>query len=188
MADISDRANCSKGTLYSYFVSKEALFFEVVFGGLERDFVAAISTLDPASSNPLEEDLRSFGCSFLLLLYSPRVQALRHLTIYSTPESDIGPRVYEEGVRRYQGMVAEFLASAMKQGKLREADPVVAAAHLCGLLDSEIFLKFLLKGLDDISQHVLVEIAERAVDVFLVAYRPQTSPGRNDSDGRNHTQ
>lgn len=177
MSDISNRANCSKGTLYSYFTSKDALFFEVVLGCLEREFVGVISALDPSSSNSLEEDLLNFGTSFLSLLYSPRVQALRRLTICSASDSDIGHRVYEEGVRRYQSIVAEFLLSAMKQGKLRQEDPHVAAAHLCGLLDSEIFLKFLLRVLDELAPDALAEIAKRAVDVFLVAYRRLPSLG-----------
>lgn len=170
MSDIGRRAGCSKGTLYSYFASKDALFFEVVLGCIEQEFVAVISVLDPSSSKSLEEDLLCFGTGFLSLLYSPRVQALRRLAICDTSDSNIGYRVYEEGVKCYQGMVAEFLASAMRQGKLREADPLVAADHLCSLLDSELFLKFLLKVLDDVTANKLATVAKRAVDVFLAAY------------------
>ncbi len=171
MSDISQRAGCSKGTLYSYFASKEALFFDVVLGGLEHEFTNVISVLDPASGKSLDDDLLAFGSNFLALLYSPRVQALRRLTICSTADSDVGSRVYEQGVRRYQSMVAEFLGDAMQRGKLRRADPAIAAAHLCGLLDSEIFLGFLLRALDPPTPSDLEAVARRAVKVFLLAYR-----------------
>lgn len=171
MSDISQQAGCSKGTLYSYFASKEALFFEVVLGGMTQEFASVMSILGSASRAPLEEDLLRFGTHFLSLIYSPRVQALRRLTICNAAESDVGRRVYEEGVQRYHRVIADFLVEAMKQGRLREADPLVAADHFFGLLDSELNLKFLLRVLENVTEEQLGVIAQRAVTVFLAAYR-----------------
>lgn len=169
MSSISDRAGCSKGTLYSYFASKDELFFEAVLGSTEQECQTVILALD-ATCESLQEALLSFGKSYLSLLYSPRFQALRRLAFCDTSESKLGRRVYEQGVQRYQGMVADFLDSAMKRDKLREADPLVAADHLCGLLESELLLKFLLRVLDDLTTVELESVAKRAVDVFLAAY------------------
>lgn len=169
MSSISDRAGCSKGTLYSYFSSKDELFFEAVLGGTEKECQTVILALD-ATSESLQETLLSFGKSYLSLLYSPRFQALRRLAFCDTSESKLGRRVYEQGVQRYQEIVADFLGSAMKRNQLRGAEPVVAADHLCGLLESELLVKFLLRVLDDVTDDELGRIAERAVDVFLAAY------------------
>lgn len=169
MSDISDRAGCSKGTLYSYFASKEELFSEVVMGSTERECQAVVLTLD-SSCESLQQALQRFGESFLSLLYSPRFQALRRLAFCDTSEAKIGRQVYEHGVQRYQRMVANFLASAMEQGKLRSAEPAVAADHLCGLLESELLLKFLLRVLGEVTADELARVAKRAVDVFLAAY------------------
>ena len=170
MSDISARAGCSKGTLYSYFKSKEELFFEVVIGGTEQECQAVVLVLDK-SCGSLDEALQRFGESFLSLLYSPRFQALRRLTFCDNSKANIGRRVFEHGVKQYQGMVANFLALAMEQGELRTVSPEVAADHLCGLLESELLLKFLLKVLDEVTANELARIAKRAVNAFLGAYR-----------------
>lgn len=169
MADISERAGCSKGTLYSYFTSKEELFFEVVIGSTEQECQSVVLALD-TSYVSLQEALQRFGKSFLSLLYSPRFQALRRLTFCDTSKANIGRRVYEHSVQQYQTIVANFLASAMARGELRTADPCIVADHLCGLLESELLLKFLLRVLDGISDDELGRVAKRAVDTFFAAY------------------
>ena len=45
MSEISNRAGCSKGTLYSYFKSKEDLFFEAVMGCPQHEAEAVITDL-----------------------------------------------------------------------------------------------------------------------------------------------
>lgn len=169
MSEISDRAGCSKGTLYSYFDSKEDLFFEAIMGCPEHEAEAVISEL-VGSGKPLEDALLVFGMGFLSLLYSPKVQALRRLIFCDTSNSGIGRRAYEQGILRCQTVVGEYLSTAMEQGKLRQADPLVAVNHLFGLLESELLVKFLLKVLDDVGHEQLAGIAKRAVEAFLAAY------------------
>ena len=79
--------------------------------------------------------------------------------------------VYEKSVKPYEMRAAELLASAMKNGQLREADADLAASHLCGLLESELLLKFLLQALDNPTRQKLQAVTQRAVAVFLAAYR-----------------
>lgn len=169
MSDISNRAGCSKGTLYSYFKSKEDLFFEAVMGCPENEAEAVIADL-VGGGKPLEEALLSFGIGFLTLLYSPKVQALRRLIYCDTSNSGIGHRAYEQGILRCQAVVGEYLSKAMAAGKLRQTDPLIAADHLFGLLESELLVKFLLKVLGDVSHEQLVATAQRAVEAFLNAY------------------
>jgi hypothetical protein len=68
-------------------------------------------------------------------------------------------------------LTTQFLASAMERGQLRRDDPEVAAAHLCGLLESELLLKFLLHALDNVPPTQLESIARRAMRAFVAAYQ-----------------
>ncbi len=176
MSHVSDRAKCSKGTLYSYFVSKEALFYEVVMDATSQDVGSAFAGLD-ASAGWNDELFLRFGVSTLQAAYSPRFQALRRL-VFSTPaQSALGRTVYETAVRPYLLRTAEFLASAMAAGYLRSGDPEVAASHLSSLLESELLLKFLLHALEDTGPEVLEAAARRAITAFLAAYRPSRRGG-----------
>lgn len=170
MSQISDLAGCSKGTLYSYFTSKEELFYEAVLGSPDDECQAVVLSLDE-SRESAHEVLLEFGINLLTMLYSPRFRVLRRLAFCDTSEARLGRVVYENGVKRYQGMVGDFLTSAMQQGKLREADPAVATEHLLGLLESELLIKFLLQVREDITEEELREIAKRAIDVFWMAYK-----------------
>ncbi|MNL22493.1 A-factor receptor protein [compost metagenome] len=170
MAHVSDRAKCSKGTLYSYFSSKEELFCQAVLDATTREASAVFVELGPTDVEA-EVLLLKFGVGFLKAVYSPRFQALRRLLFAANVDSDIGRTVYEQAVRPYEMRVAELLASAMKSNQLRREDPVVAASHLLGLLESELLLKFLLHALDSPTSSTLRAAAQRATSAFLAAYR-----------------
>ena len=170
MSHVSDRAKCSKGTLYSYFSSKEALFCEAVLAATVNEAEEVFVQLGPADEEP-EAMLLKFGVGYLRAVYSPRFQALRRLVFSATFDSDVGRSVYEKAVKPYEMRAAELLAAAMTNGRLRSADAEIAASHLCGLLESELLLKFLLQALDNPTPGKLRAVAQRAVAVFVAAYR-----------------
>lgn len=171
MSDICEKAKCSKSTLYSYFASKEDIFFEVVIGGTAQEGAELFMNLD-GLGDCFEERLYEFGRRYLLNLYSPRFMALRRLIFADTSNLSIGRTIYENGIQRYEHFIVEFLAKAMDSGSLRTADPAIAVSHLCGLLESELLPRFLLRALDNISRTDLELVAQRAVESFLAAYRP----------------
>jgi hypothetical protein len=65
----------------------------------------------------------------------------------------------------------------MEAGHLRRDDAHVAACHLCGLLESELLLRFLLHALGDPSPDELEAVAYRGIKTFLAAYRPGDCQG-----------
>ena len=65
-----------------------------------------------------------------------------------------------------------FFLAAMKQGKLRRCDPLVAALHLRGLLESELLDGFIFQIADEISAERIKGVVDRAVAVFMAAYGP----------------
>ena len=68
----------------------------------------------------------------------------------------------------------------MEEGRLRRSDPWVAAMHLKGLLEQDLFDKRLLGAVAEIDAATIERAARDAADVFLRAYGPETqdSPGQ----------
>lgn len=169
MAEICTRVGGSKATLYNYFASKEELLFAVIAQSCEAEFEAAHRAIDVANDD-IGESLRKFGERFLGALYSPEMQANRHLAIASSGNTKLGRLIYERGVRQSQALVAELLAAAMQQEKLRTADPEVATKQLYALLEAELIDRFLLQLLGKVSPKEIRTVTARAIAVFMAAY------------------
>lgn len=61
----------------------------------------------------------------------------------------------------------------MDLGKLRHANPDVAAQHLHGLLESELLERFLFQVVGAVSAEEINSVTSRALQVFMAAYGPQ---------------
>lgn len=170
MSEICARVGGSKATIYNYFSSKEELFFEVMYDMTEKEFESVVVLLSKVASD-VRETLLDFGKGMLKLLYAPDVVAARRMMIAESGRSDLGKRCFERGPKRAQEHVAAFLSSAMQDGKLLQADPGIAARHLFGLLESEIFELFMLRVQEKLGKKEIEAVTTRAVDVFLAAYR-----------------
>jgi len=171
MSEICARVGGSKATLYNYFPSKNELFFEVMFRSNEAEFEATHDALD-LTTEDIATSLRHFGERFLNLLYSEKVLSVRRLIVAESGRSQLGRLCFERGPRRSQAVVSEFLSNAMAQGKLRQADPLIAALHLRGLLESELLDRFFFQTDDLVSKEEIKAITNRAIDVFMAAYGP----------------
>ncbi|WP_306535428.1 TetR/AcrR family transcriptional regulator [Geobacter sp.] len=172
MSEICARVGGSKATLYNYFSSKDELFFEVMTHSNNTEFEAVFLTIDPAAKD-IAASLRDFGRRWLTFLYSPTVRANRHLAISVSGRSDLGRLMFERGVLRGQDLVADLLRTSMGLGRLRQANPVVAALHLLSLLESELMERFLFQLLGEVSEKEIKHVTDRAIDVFMAAYGPQ---------------
>lgn len=172
MDEVSQRGGGSKATIYNYFANKEELFFAVVFRSTEAEFEATHAALDLVEQD-IARALEQFGCRFLALLYSPKVQAMRRLVVAEGGRSDLGRRVYELAPARSLAMMSGFLGRAMDRGQLRRADPLLASQQLKALLDAELVERFLFHTLDSVGEAEIAAIVGRAVEVFMLAYRPR---------------
>ena len=170
MSAIIARAGGSKQTLYSYFSSKEELFVEMMAQALDTHIESAYSEL--ADENNIVTSLRYFGERYMKVRQLPECISLFRLAFSDKGPSNIGKIVYERGKQQGIANIKAFLVVAMHAGKLRLADPTVAACHLLGLLDAELMDPVLLGVREPASAEEITEVVGRAVSAFLAAYGP----------------
>ena len=169
MNEIARTAGVSKGTLYVYFDSKEALF-EALIRQDKREQAEQTCRFDDA-----EEDLRSalitVGTRLISLMLDPsRIAQLRTVIAVSAKFPRIGQAYYEAGPRYGMERLAEFLRSRANTDALRIADYDKAAYHLAELCKSRHLLQAILCVDQQLSQDEILDHVSEAVDVFLRAY------------------
>lgn len=169
MAQICSEVGFSKATLYSYFTSKEELFFEVMMGAANNQFDATVALLDLPADNA-RSALCSYGERFLSFLYSPRVQAIRRLIATEGPRSELGRKCYERGPARGEAKLAEFLQRLIDRGELKAGQPHLMGLQLRSLLEAEWFDRFMFGEKDELSDAEIRRSVAMAVDVFIAAY------------------
>lgn len=181
MSAIVGRTGGSKQTLYNYFSSKEDLFIEVTMRVIERH--VEVSLAEMTAGTDLEQSLRRYGSHYLSVRQSPEVVGLVRLAYGEAGRSNIGRVLYERGRMKGVNDVASFLTSAMKAGKLREADATVAALHYFALLDAELADPVVLGVREPATDAEIAGIVGRSVGAFLAAY-DQRETHRNDAASR----
>lgn len=171
MSEICQRLGCSKATLYSYFPSKDALFFEVMVAATEAEFQGTLAALDP-SIEDITQALENFGERFLTFIYSERIQAVRRLVMSEAGRADMGQTCYDLGPLRSETAVALFLQQAMDAGKLRQADARLAGMQLRALLETEWVDRFMFHLLSALPPDEVKQTVRRAIQTFMAAYGP----------------
>lgn len=169
MSGIAATLGGSKGTLWSYFASKEVLFAAVI----EREtaaFRAQLSLiLNPRDG--LEPALRRFCVEFLRKVTSPEAIALHRLVAGETNRfPEIGRIFYERAPRQTQLLLAGFMREAMENGLLRRDDPLVAARHLTGLCMYGMQQQLLMGVANAPAAEAIDSEVDHAVAAFMRAY------------------
>jgi AcrR family transcriptional regulator len=192
MDEIAARVGSSKATLYRYFDTKEALFQALIlrmaneFGGeamsflyksigagagaeLPKEAMDVVSLLDPTRG--VEETLKEFGRHALRCFHTPQRFAATRMLIAAAANPELGRMFYEQGSVRAMKLTEKYFTSVIEMGQLRKSDPVVMARHFRGLLESEVHEAGLFNVKATLSEEHITEVVDRAVDVFLRAYR-----------------
>jgi AcrR family transcriptional regulator len=168
MAEVSARVGGSKQTLYSYFASKEDLFFAVM---LEK----GASLVDPVfaildNGDDLAAALREFAIAFLRLVSTEELIGFRRIIYAEGAKSALGRRFHEIGPKRCWSMLADVLRRAMDEGRMRRADPWLATMHFAGLCEAGSYQRLLEGAIDSLADEEMIEMAEAAVEVFNRGY------------------
>lgn len=172
MSAIAAELGGSKGTLWSYFPSKEALFSAVVEHVTAEFREQIMLALNP--SDDLGQVMRTFCRQFLAKVTSQEAIALHRLIAAEVGRfPEVGRIFYDRGPRVTQQLLADFLGDAMDRGLLRKDDPAAAGRNLIGMCLYGVHQKMLLGVIEGASPESIAKDAERAADVFLRAYAPQ---------------
>jgi AcrR family transcriptional regulator len=169
MDEIAARMGGSKVTLYGYFPSKQDLFLEVASYVGTRHLGPAYDEL-VSGSDDLLRVLRRFGEKFLSFICTPEATGTYRMVVAQSGQSDIGRRFFELGPKQGEARVATFLRAEMDGGRLKQADAVVAAMHLMGLLWAETLHRTLLGVTVSPTRQQIKQIVDRALTVFMAAY------------------
>jgi AcrR family transcriptional regulator len=177
MSEVTAQVGGSKATLYNYFTSKEELFLECMVSITDHYLEGILSNLKDTEVD-VETALFDLAKRALRLMFAPEMLASRRLLIAEAERSGIG-RLFHEKIISYHQEIASFLERAMEEGKLRKADPLLAAAQFRALLEAEVFEPCIL-GVQKVplAAATVSRTARNAVTTFLLAYAP--SPNKTE--------
>lgn len=171
MSGIAADMGGSKGTLWSYFPSKEQLFAAVLDHKVADYRLSLSRILDPCDD--LEPTLRRFCTSLLSKVTSSEAIALNRLvTAEATRFPEVGAIFYEHAPRSTMRLLATYLAGAMERGQLRRDDPEGAAHALMTLVMAGCHRKMLWGLTDRATAGEIESDCAFALDLFLRAYAP----------------
>ena len=123
---ITERAGVSQGTFYRYFVSKQAIFDELV-GDLNRRVRRAMSEGAVGGRTRAEIERGGFEAFFRFTAEHPALYRVIRQAEFASPE--VLRRHYERIAEGY----SRALANAMAAGEIAQGDPEVLAYALMGI-------------------------------------------------------
>jgi AcrR family transcriptional regulator len=169
MSGIAATLGGSKGTLWSYFPSKELLFAAVIDRVTEA-FRAQLSLI----LNPHDEigtALRRFCREFIRKVTSPEAIALHRLVVGEANRfPEMGRIFYERAPRQTQQLLATFLADAMERGQIRRLDPLVAARQLTAMCMLGSHQQRLMGVVEEVPAEAIDAEVDGAMQTFMRAY------------------
>ncbi|HUB44870.1 MAG TPA: TetR/AcrR family transcriptional regulator [Acetobacteraceae bacterium] len=173
MDEIAFLADVSKQTIYKQFISKEALFLEIVAGLTNQGSDAVHGAVpDLAPNGDLHAYLEDYANRQLRIVLTPRLMQLRRMVIGEVARfPELGNALYESGPKRAMATMATIFQRLADRGLLRINDPAAAASHFNWLVMSQPLNQAMLLGDAGIPKPAaLRRHAADAVRVFLAAY------------------
>ena len=173
MGEIARAAGVSKGTLYVYFDSKEALF-EALTIQEKRGLAEALFQLDDTDPD-VRAVLRRLGLSFLDHMAQPDHLASIRMVIGAVEKFPrFGRAYYEAGPRQGTQRLRHYLDAQVAAERLRIADTTLAAHHFLELVKGTLLVRLLFEVDATVTQAEKTYGVDEAVRVFFAAYGPDT--------------
>src|SRR3954453_10361519 len=168
MGEIAKAAGVSKGTLYVYLDSKEALF-EALIIEERRSLAEVLFQLDADDPDP-RSVLRRLGLSFLQMMVRPEHMSSIRMVIGAAEKFPrFGQTFYEAGPRQGARRLQAYLDAQVAAGRLRIDDTDLAANHFLDLCQSGILRRVLLTGQAPTPDEMACNVDE-GIRVFFAAY------------------
>ena len=173
---IVGRLGASKQTLYRYFPSKDELFVEVMARIVDRHVATPLGS--PEDTADIPGSLQRYGERYLKIRLSPDMVSLARMVYAEAGRSDVSRLLHPRGKMKVAEDIGRFLTAAMEEGRLRVADPAVAALHYLALLDAELFEPVVLRVREPAATGEIAAAVGRAVGALLAGYGCE---GRHES-------
>lgn len=168
MGAIARAAGVSKGTLYVYFDSKEALFSATIAD--ERARLKSVFALD-ADDPDVEASLKRTGRALVAFIVRPtNIRAVRTVMGISERIPAVGRAFYEDGPGRGVASFTRFIEAHVRAGRLRAPDPRLAAAQLQMLLQAGLVNELLYDVREPPDEAEIAARVDAAVATFLARY------------------
>lgn len=147
---ITEEAGVSQGTFYRYFLSKQAVFDELV-EDLNRRVRHAMSEGAALGTNRVEAERYGFEAFFKFTADHPGLYRVIRQAEFASPKA-----LHRHYERIAEGYVAA-LEEAMESGEIDTADTEVLAYALMGIGEL-IGMRWILWGEDEVPEHVIDEM------------------------------
>ena len=176
MLTIAERMRGSKQTLYNYFPSKEELLRAVLAFDVGEVADQALERL--RAEKNLRNGLVRLGEVYLARQLAPlAISNIRNVATQPT-ETGIGEDFYRNILCAAWKRVADTFKKLMSEGKLRRADPWLAAMHFKGLAVQDLLERQLLGAAKTASPKEIEAAAKHAADAFLRIYGPDEAKAK----------
>ncbi|WP_340265620.1 TetR/AcrR family transcriptional regulator [Sphingobium mellinum] len=171
MSGIAAELGGSKGTLWSYFPCKEALF-AAVLDRMTTDYRQRLQEiLDPGEE--VADTLLHFCISLLEKVTSPDAIALHRLIASEAGRfPEMGHIFYQHAPLQTRTQLAAYIAGAIERGQLRTPDPALAARALMTLATSGCHQQLVWGLIDSAPADLIRADAVFATDMFMRAHAP----------------
>ncbi|NHZ45439.1 TetR/AcrR family transcriptional regulator [Nitratidesulfovibrio liaohensis] len=168
MSRIAAALGGSKGTLYSYFSSKETLFEAYLQDKVQAE--AWVFELPNHADDP-GSVLTLLGKRFLALLADETSIALLRLFYHESPRfPEIGRIFYETCILKFRKMLEAYLAKAQSNKLLDIPCMATAADHFLALCQATFLMPLMLCIRREITEQESDVAVKYAVGAFLKAY------------------
>lgn len=147
---ITEEAGVSQGTFYRYFLSKQAVFDELV-EDLNRRVRRAMSEGAARGTNRVEAERYGFEAFFRFTAEHPGLYRVIRQAEFASPKA-----LHMHYERIAEGYVAA-LEEAMESGEIATADTEVLAYALMGIGEL-VGMRWILWGEDEVPDHVIDEM------------------------------
>ena len=170
MGEIAREAKVSKGTLYVYFDSKEALFAALIEESKRATAERAL-VLDPE-----EEDVRGVltGLAVRLiekLTVPEHVAMVRMVIAISDKFPALARAFYEAGPEHGRRLLTGYLEAQRDRGRLVMDDPETAAWQFMGMCCHPVTVRVLLSGQEPADAERVRRYAEAVIPTTAAAMR-----------------
>jgi AcrR family transcriptional regulator len=172
MNDIARVAGVSKGTLYVYFQSKQALF-EALIREEHRRTAERLSMFDEAEPD-VAVVLKRFGNALMNFMLMPEHIALvRTVSAAAAKFPAIGRAFFEAGPQYGADRLAAYFTQQVEAGALVIDDVNLAAYQFLESIQGFHLKRMLFCICEPPPQQAVERAVARAVEMFMAVYRPK---------------